>query len=309
MTENSVTVPPAAYRGRFAPTPSGPLHLGSLLTAIASFLQARSQRGSWLLRLDDLDAARCPPGMAEEILRQLEAHGLVWDEAPRRQSRHLREYEGELERLRSAGLLYACDCSRRRLASESRAGPDGPVYDGRCRTRQLDPMPSHALRFRVDGELRLDDPWRGWIRRDLGRDIGDFVVRRSDGWVAYQLACVVDEKAQRVTEVIRGADLLGSSFRQLSLMRALRQRPPSYRHLPVVTDAAGRKLSKQNHAVALDSRRAAANLIRCLGWLNQSAPQDLSGASPQAVLAHALEHWDPEKVRYCGAVVQCSSPV
>lgn len=282
----------AAYRGRFAPTPSGPLHLGSLLTALASWLRARQAGGDWLLRIDDLDQARCPPGARETILRQLEAHGLHWDGTPRIQSEHLREYAAALEQLRAQGGVYPCNCTRARLAIESRSGPDGPVYSGRCRATPADSAAANALRWRVPGgRVVLDDPIQGQLWRDAESEIGDFVLRRGDGIYGYQLACVVDEQAQGITEVVRGADLIGSSLRQLLLLRALSLSVPTYVHLPVLAAPDGRKLSKQNGAAALDERSASHNLLLCLRALGQEPPAALRGAATREILDWALRHW------------------
>lgn len=282
------------YRGRFAPTPSGPLHLGSLLTAVASFVHARRQGGRWLLRIDDLDRERCPPRMTSRILRQLEAHGLHWDEAPRVQARHVGDYAAALERLRASGLTYACSCTRAALRASAVPGPDGPVYPGTCRAL------GHARgseRLHVGREpLCFDDGWQGRQCRDPARDIGDFVVRRADGVIAYQLACAVDEHAQRITEVVRGADLLGSTFQQRWVLERLGWRPPAYRHLPVLLGSDGRKLSKQNRATPVDGRRAAASLVACLDLLQQAPPPALSRATPPRVLEWAVSNWDAAKV-------------
>ena len=284
------------YRGRFAPTPSGPLHLGSLTAALASFLRARRAGGQWLLRIDDLDHERCRLEFADEIQRQLEVHGLHWDEAPRRQSQHVAAYESAYQQLRGLGLLYPCSCTRARLARESRSGPDGPVYSGICRNNAATGE-RLAWRLRVaPGTVALDDPWQGRLSRDLEREVGDFIVRRADGSVGYQLACVVDEAEMAITEVVRGADLIGSSLRQLHLQRLLNLRTPAYRHLPVLKDAAGRKLSKQNHAPAIDSRRAAENLREALRCLGQSVPAELAGSGAAEALAWALEHWNDAAV-------------
>lgn len=287
---------PVPYRGRFAPTPSGPLHLGSLLTALASYLQARKANGRWLLRIDDLDSERSRPAHIDTILRQLEAHGLHWDEPPRLQSRHLPEYETALGQLHDLGLLYPCACTRAQLARDSLPGIDGPVYAGTCRDRAA--MTEHvAWRLRVEAQtLLLQDPWQGSLRRELQADVGDFVLRRSDGQIGYQLACVVDEAAQGITEVVRGADLIGSSFRQRALQDLLHLPAPAYRHLPVLVDGEGRKLSKQNHARPIDAAHAADNLRYCLERLGQAPPAALHGAAADEVLRWALAHWNAAAV-------------
>lgn len=281
------------YRGRFAPTPSGPLHLGSLLTALASWLDARHRGGAWLLRIDDLDRARCPRGTDATILRQLEAHGLHWDEVPRYQARHVAEYREALERLARGGHLYACACSRATLKRAALPGPDGPVYPGTCRDAGLDPR-RHALRARLPPlDLCFMDAWQGQHCRNLPREVGDFVVRRASGEMAYQLACAVDEHAQRITDVVRGADLLGSTFCQLWLLGQLDLAAPRYAHLPVLVDARGRKLSKQNHAPPVEARAAAQNLRRCLALLGQPVPQ---AGSPDPILRDAAAAWDAARV-------------
>lgn len=287
---------PSAYRGRFAPTPSGPLHLGSLLAALASFLQARWQRGQWLLRIDDLDRQRVMPGAESAIYKQLEAHGLLWDEPPRRQTEHVDEYRSALQTLIEHGEVYACRCTRAQLARSALPGPDEPVYAETCRNAAL-PLHGAALRIRTpDQDLRFHDGVRGVQSRNLRRDIGDWVVLRRDGVIAYQLACAVDEHAQRITEVVRGCDLLTSTFRQLYLMERLRLRAPRYRHMPLLVDAGGRKLSKQNRAVALDAAKAADNLLQCLEWLGQQPPPALRRAPVAEILAWATGRWNPSAV-------------
>jgi len=287
---------PAPYRGRFAPTPSGPLHLGSLLTALASYLQARSAGGVWLLRIDDLDAERCRAEHVDAILRQLEAHRLHWDEPPRLQSRHAAEYEPAFEQLHELGLLFPCVCTRAQLARDSLPGIDGAVYSGACRDRAaLAERVAWRLRA-ADGELRMDDAWQGELRRRLAADIGDFVVRRADGRIGYQLACVVDEAAQGITEVVRGADLIGSSFRQLRLQQLLGLPAPAYRHLPLLLDGKGRKLSKQNHARPITAATAGDNLHDCLELLGQAPPQALRGAPAAEVMEWAQAQWKAQKV-------------
>lgn len=286
----------AQYCGRFAPTPSGPLHLGSLLTALASYLDARHHGGRWLLRIDDLDTARCVRGADAQILRQLESHGLEWDGQPYYQSGYRDRYEAGLKQLQEQGLIYACACTRAQLASRSRSGIDGPIYDGHCRTLGL-PLDHQALRFRNDeGSLTLVDRIQGGLQRDLARDIGDFVVRRRDGITGYQLACAIDEHTLGITHVVRGADLLGSSFSQLRLMRQLGIAPPQYAHLPVLSDAQGHKLSKQNHAPAIEPEQACWQLWDCLHYLQQTPPESLRGAPVRELIAWGLAHWSPQRI-------------
>lgn len=286
----------APYRGRFAPTPSGPLHLGSLLTAVASFLQARASGGVWLLRIDDLDQPRSRPEHIDTIQRQLEAHGLLWDESVHRQSGHVEDYEQALTTLARRSPLYHCECTRARLAEESLPGPDGPVYSGRCRSRGIDASRS-AIRIAVgDGEVTIDDPGRGPLRRDLGRDIGDFVLRRADGQMAYQLASVVDDRLLRITEIVRGSDLIGSSLRQRYLAGLLGYPAPDYRHVPVLVNSGGNKLSKQNHATAILASRASYNLMRCLDLLGQRIPGASAGCPPKELLQLAARAWAPRSI-------------
>lgn len=267
------------------------------MTALASWLEARRQRGAWLLRIDDLDVPRCVPGAADQVLAQLEAHGLQWDEAPRYQSNHVADYETALGKLAAEGALYACRCTRAVLAQSARPGPDGAVYPGTCRGSR-DLSGPCATRLQVSGgTLCFEDGWQGRQCRDLESEVGDFSLRRSDGLLSYQLACAIDEAAQGITDVVRGVDLLGSSFRQLHLQQRLGLPSPAYRHLPVLVDATGQKLSKQNHAPAVSAAQAAANLHDCLRHLRQAPPAALRGGHHAAVLDWALNHWQPERLR------------
>lgn len=281
----------SGYRGRFAPTPSGPLHLGSLLTALAGWLDARANGGAWLLRIDDLDSPRCPPGAAGTILRQLETHGLYWDEAPRFQSEHIEAYQVAYEVLRCGGHTYDCHCTRAVLALESRPGPDGPVYSGRCRSAATvsDGRASSTRLSLAPQRVEIADPIQGLLSRNSATEIGDFVLRRADGLIGYQLACVVDDAAQEISTVLRGADLIGSSLRQRLLQNELGLSAPHYLHLPVLTEADGRKLSKQNGSASLDQHPAGRNLERCLQLLGQVPPP--TGLPISELLSHALQHW------------------
>lgn len=284
------------YRGRFAPTPSGPLHFGSLVTALAGFLDARHAGGDWLLRIDDLDRERSREAHVDTILRQLEAHGLHWDGSVHRQSAHLEAYAQALDGLQRDGLCYRCDCTRARLATESPPGPDDPVYSGRCRDRNVDGALA-SLRLRIgSGGVAIDDAWRGRIERDLQREIGDFVLRRADSTIGYQLASVVDEHLLGITHVVRGADLIGSSLRQQHLHLLLYGAAPAFRHIPLVLDAEGRKLSKQNHAAPLSMDAAPRNLVQALRLLGQDVPSELNSAPIDALLERAIRNWTPSRL-------------
>lgn len=286
------------YRGRFAPTPSGPLHMGSLLAALASFLTARQCGGQWLLRIDDLDTPRCEPGADQLILQQLQAHELKWDEAPRYQSHCVAEYQAALEQLQEAEHLYRCRCTRRLLRETALVGPDGPVYPGSCRNLRIQD-PDRALRVRLpDAHRQLHDAWQGLIRRDLQSEVGDFIVQRVDGQIAYQLACAIDEHAQQITHVVRGIDLLSSTFAQREIALLLGLQSPHYGHIPVLTGADGKKLSKQHHAPAIRTERAAENLRDALSLMNQLAPP-ASARTAQQIIEHAIAHWRPETISGC----------
>jgi glutamyl-Q tRNA(Asp) synthetase len=247
-----------------------------------------------LLRIDDLDAPRCAPGADQQILRQLEAHGLRWDEEPRYQSRHLDEYVAARERLRQAGRIYGCDCTRSRLETESRSGIAGRVYSSRCRDRGL-ALDGNAQRLHIGGEMIcINDPWQGPQQRQPIQDLGDFVIWRRDGVPGYALACVVDDLAMGISNVVRGADLLDASLQQKALFAEFGASAPHYAHLPVLEAADGRKLSKQNHAAPLHANAAPDNLRRCLRWLGQP-PLD-EGAACSDILQHAVAHWTPAQV-------------
>ncbi|HXG27290.1 MAG TPA: tRNA glutamyl-Q(34) synthetase GluQRS [Nevskiales bacterium] len=286
----------AAYRGRFAPSPTGPLHLGSLLAALASWLQARRSGGAWLLRMEDLDRPRARQAYADDILRTLERFGLHWDGPVLYQSTRDDGYAAAIACLAAQGLLYPCTCTRRELA-ECRPGIDGPVYPGTCRDAPPLRAQRHALRIRVDAhEWRFTDRLQGECRQVLAREVGDFILRRADGLYAYQLAVVVDDAEQGITEIVRGADLLSSTPRQLYLQHRLGYPTPAYAHVPVLADAAGRKLSKQNRADPVAGRRPEMALQLCLELLGQQPPRDLADAGRDALLCWARAHWDLARV-------------
>lgn len=238
------------YRGRFAPTPSGALHFGSLVAALASYLEARSHAGEWLLRIEDIDPPRVVVGSAAAIQRSLVAHGFEWDGEVCHQSRRGEVYQSALARLIDAGAVYACDCSRKRISELALAGVDSLVYPGSCRGRDV--KAAGALRLRLAARrVVFQDALLGRVACDVTRECGDFVLKRADGVFSYQLAVVVDDAEQGITHVVRGADLLTSTPRQIVLQYALGYPSPAYLHLPVVLDARGFKLSKQTLAAPL----------------------------------------------------------
>ncbi|QDQ25343.1 tRNA glutamyl-Q(34) synthetase GluQRS [Chitinimonas arctica] len=286
------------YRGRFAPSPSGPLHAGSLLAALASCLEARRQGGEWLVRMEDLDPPREVAGAADGILRTLEAFGFEWDGEVGYQSRRLPLYRAALDQLLKAGLAYGCACTRREIADSSVRGIDGPVYPGTCRAGIAAGRPARAWRARLgDGAIiTFDDAIQGWQQQDLPAELGDFVLLRADGYFAYQLAVVVDDAEQGITHIVRGADLLHSTPRQIYLQRMLSYPQPNYAHLPVLINSAGEKLSKQTLAPALDPLHAPRLLWQGLQSLGQQAPEALISAGLNDIWDWAKANWDLRKV-------------
>ncbi len=285
------------YRGRFAPSPTGPLHFGSLVAAVGSYLEAKTRGGEWLLRMEDLDAPRAQPGAAEAILRTLQACGLRWDGEPMYQSRRSAAYRTALARLEAQGLIYACGCSRREIA-DSGLGPDGAlIYPGTCRNGLAPGKKARATRVRIDNAvIEFEDAVQGTIRQDLAAEVGDFVLLRADGLYAYQLAVVVDDAQQGITDVVRGADLLDSTPRQIYLQRLLGLPTPRYLHLPAAVNAAGEKLSKQTLAPPVDARDAVPVLVQVMEFLGQAPPAQLRRATLDEFWAWALAHWDARHI-------------
>lgn len=282
----------SSYRGRFAPSPTGPLHFGSLAAAVASFLEARQSEGDWLLRIEDLDRPRCPAGADEHILRTLEKFGLEWDGAVLYQSRRSHVYAEALERLQGLGKVYPCACTRREMA-DSTLAPDGAhIYPGTCRAGLPPGKKTRAERLRVDeASIVFVDAVQGKVIQNLAGEVGDFVLRRADGIFAYQLAVVVDDFEQGITQVVRGADLLDSTPRQIFLQKLLGFPTPAYAHLPVAIDSEGEKLSKQTRASPLDPDRPVPALIAVLEFLGQSPPVELTEASLVEFWRWAIAHW------------------
>lgn len=295
MTDASTT-PPAV--GRFAPSPTGPLHFGSLIAALCSYAHAKHSGGHWRLRIDDIDTPRVVPGSADSILRSLESHGFEWDGAVIYQSHRNDAYREALVTLTERGHTYRCICSRKQIAAIARTGTEGPIYPGTCRA--LDNAAKNAqfaTRLRVGTtEIHLNDAIQGAMCQNLGEAIGDFVIYRADGIAAYHLATVVDDIEMGVTEVIRGADLLNSTFRQAYLQSLLGAPLPTYGHFPVAVTREQLKISKQTNARALDPATASAYLVSALAFLGQNPPRDLQLSSTREIIRWAIDQWDTSRI-------------
>lgn len=279
------------YIGRFAPSPTGALHFGSLLAAVASFLDARANGGKWLVRVEDLDPPREPAGSAELILQQLSDLGLNWDGEVLYQSTRLDAYAQALHQLQEAGLCYPCDCTRGQIREM------GNAYDGSCRRRKTPPKKPYALRVKTTAaEIGFDDAVQGHYSQQLEDEAGDFVLLRKDELFAYQLAVVVDDEYQQISHVVRGFDLLDSTPRQIYLQQQLGYRPLHYAHIPIIVDNLGQKLSKQAFAPAIETSKAAELIFSALSVLGQSPPTKLKMESPATQLEWATLNWNMQSV-------------
>lgn len=289
----SATTELSRYRGRFAPSPTGPLHFGSLLAALASYLDARAHQGTWLIRIEDLDPPREQAGASRAILEALARHGLSSDQPVLYQSQRLAAYESILLQLKSKGLIYHCSCNRNRLATLGR------VYDRHCLHSPPAAGDSVAWRIKLpqpEQTVSFEDAIQGLQVQTPASDFGDFILKRKDGLHAYQLAVVVDDIYQGITHVVRGSDLLEVSARQQLLFQLLGQTAPNWAHIPVINNHQGQKLSKQNHAPALDLNTPRDNLYHALRLLGQTPPTSLLHSSVEAVLEWGQTHWSLAKV-------------
>jgi len=285
--------------GRFAPSPSGPLHFGSLLAAVASFMQAKHQQGKWLVRIEDIDPPREVPGSSSKILQQLEQHGLNWDDSVIYQSTQIDHYFEILKRLDKQQLIYNCNCTRQRLASLN------GVYDAKCHDLKL-ATENTSIRLSITASLAatnvssdsitFTDGIMGDFSQSLISELGDFVLRRRDGLISYQLAVVIDDQLQGITEIVRGADLLGSTPRQILLQQCLGYTTPSYIHIPMAVNPEGQKLSKQHFAKELPQRNTHEQLWLALHWLQQKPPQVLRNSSVEEIIKWGIEHWDLSQI-------------
>jgi glutamyl-Q tRNA(Asp) synthetase len=286
------------YRGRFAPSPTGPLHFGSLVAAVGSFLDAKKNNGIWLIRIEDLDTPRCMSGATESILATLDAFKLYSDEAIIYQSKRTEAYVAELHSLQLRHAIYPCCCTRKEISDSALHGIEGFVYPGTCRTGIPAGREGKALRVRTDNQaIEFDDALQGHISQHIENQIGDFVVKRADGLFAYQLAVVVDDAYQGITHIVRGADLLASTPRQIHLQRLLGFATPRYMHLPIAVNRTGEKLSKQTLATPVDVSQAATTLLHVLEFLHQAPPAYLAKSDVKTILDWAIQNWDATKLR------------
>lgn len=278
------------YRGRFAPSPSGPLHFGSLVSALASYLDAKANQGIWLVRMEDIDPPREMPGAADTILKQLEQHGLHWDESVLYQSQRSKAYLSVLETLKQTDMIYRCQCSRQQLKNHQ------GIHNYHC--EHLDPTSPSALRLTIQRpcEITFDDIFQGYQQQNIMDEVGDMVLYRKDKLFAYQLAVVVDDAFQQITHIIRGSDLLSSTPRQIYLQQQLKLPTPQYGHIPVAVNSDGQKLSKQNHAKSIDQNTPEKNLATAMNWLGLSLPKSLSNACCEELLTWGRSHWHNDKV-------------
>jgi glutamyl-Q tRNA(Asp) synthetase len=286
---------PIDYRGRFAPSPTGPLHFGSLIASVASFADARAASGTWLVRMEDVDRPREVPGSARQILDTLTAFGLEWDGAVLYQSTRADAYEEGLTRLAELALTYPCGCSRSQVAAAGRLGAEGPIYPGTCRSGLPPGGPPRAVRLRTEGpEIRFRDRIQGTQTQVVAESVGDFVVRRADGIHAYHLAVVLDDAWQGISQVVRGADLLASTPRQILLQQALGLPTPAYAHIPLALGPDGRKLSKSLASAPVDPADPLPALHRAWAFLGQT-PLGSAG-SPRYFWSQAIPRWRIDRV-------------
>ena len=294
----------STYTGRFAPSPTGPLHFGSLVVAVASHLDARAAPGRWFVRMEDVDTSRVQPGAADTILRTLERFGFEWDGEVTVQSSRTSAYRSAFESLRNQGLIYPCGCTRKELADSSMESGSDLRYPGICRHGLAPGRSARSWRVRVPSEaIAFEDRLQGSQQQNLDDHVGDFVILRADGLFAYQLAVVVDDNHQGVTQVVRGSDLLDSTPRQIYLQRLLGAPTPRYLHTPVAVNALGQKLSKQTLARAIGVASPVGSLIDTLSFLGQRPPRELRESDVQAVWTWAIANWRPDLIPKSTAVL------
>ncbi|MGI9262417.1 MAG: tRNA glutamyl-Q(34) synthetase GluQRS [Woeseiaceae bacterium] len=294
---------PASYVGRFAPSPTGPLHFGSLLAAVASYAQARSHSGRWLVRIEDIDPPREQPGADTRIVDILAAFGFEWDDPVSYQSRSTPRHAALVRQLIEAEVAYPCSCSRRDLTDAPR-GPLGVIYPGTCRTGCL--AGETSIRMRTHDEpVEFIDAAQGLQMQRLESESGDFVIRRRDGLIAYHLAVVADDFDQGITEIVRGIDLMDSTPRQIYLQQQLGMTTPQYLHIPVAINTEGQKLSKLTGAQAISGDNAGETLVTALQALQQKPPEKLAAENISTIWQWAIAHWDITPLRGIESIPAC----
>lgn len=295
MTEDSRTLG-APYRGRFAPSPTGPLHFGSLVTALGSYLQARSQKGEWLVRVEDLDPPREMTGATDDILRTLEAYQLHWDGPLIYQSTRHEAYAEALAQLSAAQQTFPCGCSRKTIAEASKKS-GGRIYPGTCRGGLAPGTSARSIRVRApDQSIQFTDSLQGPQSTPLDKSVGDFIIRRADGLYAYHLAVVVDDAFQGISEIVRGTDLLQETPPQAYLQALLGYPTPRYAHLPMAVNAQGEKLSKHTHAPAIERKHPGPTLFKALAFLGHPPDATVNRENPRELLDWAVSHWNIQQV-------------
>jgi len=285
------------YIGRFAPSPTGPLHFGSLIAAICSYAQARHQKGKWLVRIEDIDQPRCSPSATKLILDALDTYGMHWDDSVTYQSQRSEYYQAALEQLNKNQLTYGCACTRKQLSEQSSPISTPSVYPGTCREGLKKGEIARSIRLRTHHQkVSFQDRIQGNVSQDIYQDVGDFIIKRADNIFAYQLAVVVDDHEQKITEVVRGSDMLDSTPRQIFLQQCLSYSTPDYIHIPLAINADGSKLSKQTHARAIPLNDPRPMLISALTFLCQHPPPELRESNIESIWGWIIEHWSLKSI-------------
>ena len=273
------------YRGRFAPTPSGMLHFGSVVAALGSYLDAKSNKGKWFIRIDDIDQSRNKLGANEIILKQIEDLGLKWDEPIIYQSQRIDLYETALQRLKELNHTFQCACSRKKVKNQ--------IYPGTCRNKKNTSEQKYSIRIKSeDTQISIIDRLQGWYAQNIKSEIGDFIIKRSDGYFAYHLATVVDDSEQRITNIVRGFDLLDSTVRQVFLQNKLKFNVPEYLHLPIAVDSSGKKISKANNEIAHHVSSSKIILVNALRFLGHYPPDDIENSDVEIILEWGIDNWN-----------------
>lgn len=292
---------PTIYKGRFAPSPTGPVHFGTLIAAVGSYLQAKKNNGEWLIRMEDVDTTRKVEGSDKEILETLEAFGFEWDGEIIYQSGQNEHYENALQQLISRSLVFPCTCTRKQLTCSNNS-----TYPGTCRNRPFPDEGEHALRLLAkDINIKFSDIVMGKQSQNIAQQCGDFVIKRRDGLFAYQLAVVVDDAVQNITEIVRGSDLLDSTPRQIYIQQLLGYQTPAYCHLPLAVDSNGDKISKSEGAARVDVNNKEKLMCRVLEFLGQSPPLDLADSDVDDIWKWSIDNWNVDKVpgdNRCGII-------